>query len=438
MSPLIVRVLRDWRARRLVGIANRFEHTGNVRQYRYGISLWPNVNQFTGFREDFNQLLYAPMHTGETMSESHKAQMSTNDTTHIDQEVSHAYALLCDAEKKSIRVPNDVVLAITGAHTSTSRTGRFSNCDSETRFWNAYGLLSSIGPTDEATSHYKFGFYMLLVLLLCFQLYFLAGSLILSHLGTIETEWQHVADSASAATQGGEHSNAELWNRLRRTATAKANYDLAQHLMPFFQEPKLSEEFFDDYKGKMPREKVQFMVNYIKLKGELELHVLALSGYILPFLYGALGAFAFLLRKLSDPMAKLTYAHDARMSCTLRLHVGALAGLAVGWFINSNSSNFGLGTLSPLALAFAAGYASDLLFTALDKVVGAFNAPANSQNGKTELTPAGKAMRTGLQRRARVPSGSVSTPIEASQHVCSIDEGEITASSVHEVRMRAV
>ncbi len=366
------------------------------------------------------------------MSEIHKHQSARGTTIHIDREIDHAYGLLRDAEKKSIHVPNEVVAAIAAAHTSTSHTGRFPNRDVETRFWDAYGLLSSIQPTDEANSHYKYGLYLLLVLLLCFQLYFLAGSLILSHLASIETEWQHVADFATAGEQSGEHNTAELWNRLRRTATAKANYDLAQHLMPFFQEPRLSEEFFDSYKGKMPREKVQFMVNYIKLKSELEMHVLALSGYILPFLYGALGAFAFLLRKLSDPVSKLTYAHDFRMSCTLRLHVGALAGLAVGWFINGSSSTFGFGALSPLALAFAAGYASDLLFAALDKVVGAFNAPAvEPQSLQGRLTQAEEAMRAEPQSAPRALLELGSKPTETG-HLDPGKNGDTSSVSLHE------
>jgi hypothetical protein len=196
--------------------------------------------------------------------------------------------------------------------------------------------------------------------------------------------------------------------------------------MPFFRELQLSEEFFKNYDNypNMPREKVQFMVNYIKLKGELELHILALSGYILPFLYGALGAFAFLLRKLSDPVARLTYAHDTRVSYTLRLHVGALAGLAVGWFINSNSGNSGFGALSPLALAFAAGYASDLLFTALDKVVAAFS-PASSQDMNTE------------HRGAPLIRGSLAAAKKPAQPDGSVETEEASPSSIHEARPKA-
>jgi hypothetical protein len=108
---------------------------------------------------------------------------------------------------------------------------------------------------------------------------------------------------------------------------------------------------------------------------------MALSAYILPLFYGALGAFAFILRKLSDPATKM------------RLNVGALAGLAVGWFINGNSPGFG--SFSPLALAFVAGYAVDPFFSALDKVAATFGSLAASQSAdsswKSDNMKSGKA-----------------------------------------------
>jgi hypothetical protein len=364
------------------------------------------------------------------MSETHHHKVDTAGGINIDREVRSAYRLLRDAEKQSIHVPKDVVTAITDAHISNSETGKFRDRESEARFWNAYGLLSSIKPADDATAHYKYGLYTLIILLICFQLYYLAGSLVLSHLASVEAEWQAAADSSSTA-QNADHTNSALWNKLRRTATAKANYDLARRLIPFFREPQLPDEFFDSYKGVMPRGKVQFTVSYIKLKAELELHVLALSGYILPLLYGALGAFAFLLRKLSDPAAKLTYADDARVSSTLRLHVGALAGLAIGWFVNRNSANSGLGSLSPLALAFAAGYASDLLFTVLDKLVGAFDSATSPKRVENDETSAELNAVTEFQRRTR-NGGSAPAAIGHEQR-SGANEGENTrSSSVHQ------
>jgi len=308
---------------------------------------------------------------------------------------------------------------------------------------------------DKATTRYKRCFYLLLVALLFCQFYYLAGSQIMKHWTTIEGEWQQLADSEDRTKQSFSHvspvsgaaesgttspppSSTELWNRLRRKATVEADSELAKLLLwPVFTAPQLNSGFYKDYeKDNMPKEKVDFMVTYMKLKSELGLALLILSGFILPFLYGLLGGFAFLLRKLSDPVAKLN-VHDARISCALRLHIGALAGLAVGWFINGNSSNSGFGTLSPLALAFAAGYTSDLLFTALDKVTAAFSSPASSEASvKTGTTYGGMTVLTGSQRGARVASRSASAPIERPS-VGLIGEGEANVSSVDQPRQRA-
>lgn len=338
------------------------------------------------------------------------------------ESVAKAHALLKCAVEKSFQVPNDVVVAITDAHHSVTRSGGFADAELETRFWNAYGLLSSIKPVEEARARYKRQFYGLLAALLLFQLYFLAGSLVSKRLTDVEAEWRNLP---AAAQQAGSNQSDE-WNRLRRRATAQANYALALHLLPVFKPFRQDElqfganemAYYEQHN--IGPELQEFTRNYMKLKGELEVALCSLSGYILPLLYGALGAFAFILRKLSDPVGKLTYAYDTRVSYTLRVHIGALGGLAVGWFINGNSPITGLGgsaasglvALSPLALAFVAGYASDLLFTALDKVVAAFSPlPASQASSKTETTYGGMTVTTETQREARVAGSSVSAPV---------------------------
>jgi hypothetical protein len=139
------------------------------------------------------------------------------------------------------------------------------------------------------------------------------------------------------------------------------------------------------------------------MRGTLDLLALFLSSYLLPMLYGLLGACAFVLRKLSDPVAKLTYAHDSQVRYSLRLNIGLLAGLAVGWFIKPGNGDASLVSLSPLALAFVAGYGSDLFFAALDKLVQAFApAPTTGERTVTETTSGGITSREEESREIRV------------------------------------
>lgn len=97
----------------------------------------------------------------------------------------------------------------------------------------------------------------------------------------------------------------------------------------------------------------------------------AVGKYLLPLLYGMLGAYAFVLRRLADEIKKLLYREEANINYSLRLHLGALSGLAIGWFAvpSSNATIVGFDVLSPLALAFLAGYSVELLFTIMDRLI---------------------------------------------------------------------
>jgi hypothetical protein len=123
------------------------------------------------------------------------------------------------------------------------------------------------------------------------------------------------------------------------------------------------------------------------ISGVIATQVLSvLQAYVLPPLYGWLGAIAFVLRRLIADVNNRTYQDDSHTSYSLRLYLGVLAGLAVGWFFTSNPTPGGnvVHALSPLALAFLAGYSVELLFAAMDKLLEAFS--AKSPNSKA-VTP---------------------------------------------------
>ncbi len=94
----------------------------------------------------------------------------------------------------------------------------------------------------------------------------------------------------------------------------------------------------------------------------------ALQIYFLPLLYGLLGAATFVLRTLSTEIKTLTYSYDSEIRFRLRLSLGALAGMAVGWFLKPDSVS-GLVSLSPMALAFLMGYNVEVLFSIMDKFI---------------------------------------------------------------------
>ena len=110
-----------------------------------------------------------------------------------------------------------------------------------------------------------------------------------------------------------------------------------------------------------------------QLAGQFVLDVL--QGYLLPLLYGVLGAATFVLRTLSKQIETVTYSEEAGIQHLSRISLGALAGIMVGWFsFLINTSTF-LGSVSPLAIAFLVGYNIELFFSLMDIAINRFKEP---------------------------------------------------------------
>jgi len=108
----------------------------------------------------------------------------------------------------------------------------------------------------------------------------------------------------------------------------------------------------------------------------------ALERYILPLLYGLLGAIFFVLRTLSKEVRDLTYFPLTEINYRLRIPTGALAGLTVSWFFTGSTLGSGL---SGFAISFLTGYNVEVLFFLMDKIISQFtgkdsgSAPVSSQ-----------------------------------------------------------
>ncbi|MFT6559124.1 hypothetical protein [Sneathiella sp.] len=130
----------------------------------------------------------------------------------------------------------------------------------------------------------------------------------------------------------------------------------------------------------------------------------ALTGYILPILYGLIGACFFILRQLPKEIARRTFSMNSYINYSLRTTQGPLAGIMISFLFNTESdekSPLALGnsdllslepsfaSLSPLALAFLAGYSVEFVFRFIDRTLDpqeaqiALNASA-SQNSITK------------------------------------------------------
>lgn len=105
-----------------------------------------------------------------------------------------------------------------------------------------------------------------------------------------------------------------------------------------------------------------------------------LSTYLLPLLYGLLGACAFVLRSVTAEVKAEIFSRTSDVSYRLRLMLGLVAGLSIGWFLHPTDKDAGLlASLSPLALAFIGGYSVELLFAVLDRIVNAFSSKGDGE-----------------------------------------------------------
>lgn len=92
-----------------------------------------------------------------------------------------------------------------------------------------------------------------------------------------------------------------------------------------------------------------------------------LNAWILPFLYGLLGASVYVMRDMLDPSTP-TLGFAAAL---LRISLGGIAGIIIGWFAAFTGSKPGESggiALIPFSLAFVAGFSIDVLFAVLDRV----------------------------------------------------------------------
>jgi len=125
-----------------------------------------------------------------------------------------------------------------------------------------------------------------------------------------------------------------------------------------------------------------------QLAGRFVLDIL--QGYLLPLLYGLLGAATYVLRDLSNRANEVPYSEDSGIQHITRISLGALAGIMVGWFtflLPKESASF-LGSVSPLALAFLVGYNIELFFQSMDIVLNKVREKGQkSAPGKDEENP---------------------------------------------------
>ena len=102
------------------------------------------------------------------------------------------------------------------------------------------------------------------------------------------------------------------------------------------------------------------------LLGKASLLGAILLQFVLPILFGSIGAVAYVLRNTSDQIKSCTFSSTAPIRNWVRIMLGALMGLVIGLFTGLSSNV----SLPPLALAFLAGYGVEAVFSLFDGLIG--------------------------------------------------------------------
>jgi len=109
-----------------------------------------------------------------------------------------------------------------------------------------------------------------------------------------------------------------------------------------------------------------------------------LESYILPVLYALLGASAYVLRTMAQEIEEGKFSAESNRSYILRMALGTLAGLMVGWFVFLLPRQTFLASISPLAIAFLVGYNIEILFSWMDAFIKKFSKSNQSGAGLQE------------------------------------------------------
>jgi len=115
-------------------------------------------------------------------------------------------------------------------------------------------------------------------------------------------------------------------------------------------------------------------LNIIAVDGDTGLHLKwrTIVELLTPWLYGGLGACVYLLRSAHMYIYQRTFDVRRKPEYTNRIMLGAIAGGAIIMFTNNIAGDDGsVIQLSSAALGFLAGYNTDLLFSAMERVINA-------------------------------------------------------------------
>ncbi len=114
----------------------------------------------------------------------------------------------------------------------------------------------------------------------------------------------------------------------------------------------------------------------LAVQQDADLVVGVVGTYLLPVLFGTMGATAYVVRAISEEIRNTTFSTTSPVRHFIRVALGGLMGAVIGLFSSSTNQL----TLPPLALAFLAGYGVEGVFGLFDGLIARLT-PMSSTKG---------------------------------------------------------
>ncbi|WP_310601031.1 hypothetical protein [Desulfobulbus sp.] len=281
----------------------------------------------------------------------------------------------------------------------------------ETAFWRHFALLTAAvapvsaesvqamaslagqkSPVQKTVQRYTVTAILALAVLVMLQAYWAIGAFVISDMKSTQAQLSEVEmrilaggkTTGDSLEPGLAHEGAQESRRSRRQSTASESMELKTkkenleiYLDANYHWLKLWSRIPNTILGidtmydpdNSPEDAIKENIAYLQ-SATVTMDIL--QKYLLPLVYGFLGACVYILRNLSSKIKAYAFINASIINFHIRLCLGTLGGIAIVWFVSPEKGADPILSLSPLALAFLAGYSVELLFTVMDTVINAF------------------------------------------------------------------
>ncbi len=228
-----------------------------------------------------------------------------------------------------------------------------------------------ISPAERSVLWFRILAFVALFSLLTVQVYWVVGSRVLSETAQIVKQVEENSTALDALGADDPKGQALEAKKMVLEDEITIRYDILERWNMVWKAPL---QLFGFTKKTPPAESPDYDdLQRVRLVSEFVSQAVEL--YLLPLLYGWLGACLYVLRMLAQDIKALAYTPEQDMLYRLRLYMGTLAGLIVVWFLPVAQADPNIKSLSVFAVALLVGYSVDLLFALMDRIIAAFTSP---------------------------------------------------------------